>query len=212
MTEDVAYALMERMYNTFGKSVPKQNSGQFQVLFENVQNVPDVCAKYIARKMSDLDSMPQNLSKFFWTCWESWKLDNPDQLTREACPECGGTGGVAYFRCFPKPNGKSKWIECFSPCPQCTWIPQRLKEKVRPFCYTKRELEEKARRDSTYVLLPEEYKGNTALFRLQMQIDPLPPNPYFPSWLEGFRQRFREGKAAMNAKAKPAEYDPEAVQ
>ena len=205
MLTDNAYALFSTIYAVFGKNPPAKNSAVFITLQNNTEDIPDECGQYIYAKAQELDNLPQNLTKFYRFCWDMWRADNPNRMLRDSFQECGGSNGTYYFRCFPRPDGTKTWIQCFAPCPLCTWIPPRLKEIVRPRCYTKRELLEKARTDSTYVLLPDSYKGNVALFRLQMKIDVAPPNPYFPSWLEGFRQRYREGRAASQEKRSEAQ-------
>ena len=85
-----------------------------------------------------------------------------------------------------------------------------MKDHIRPLCYTKRELAEKARMDPSYVLLPDSYRGDVARFRLEMKIDNVPPNPYFPQMLEGFRQRYREGKAAIEKERREEAMNTEA--
>ena len=197
MQIDNAYGLYASIHAVFGRTAPAKSSLVFGTLQDNTADIPDECRDYIYSKAQELDNLPQNLTKFFRTCWDMWRNDNPGRVFRENWPECGGTGGQVFFRRFTKKDG-IKWVPCFAPCPLCTWIPDRNKATVRPLCYTKKELQEKAFTDPTYVLLPDSYKGDVCKFRLDMDMDPLPPNPYFPSWLEGFRQRFREGKAAMD--------------
>ena len=198
MNTDRAYTLFTMIHAIFGRTAPQKGSLVFDTLQDNTQDIPDECGQYIYSKAQDLDSLPQNLTKFFRKCWDMWRIDNPNRIARESFPECGGSNGTYFFRCLKKENGKREWIQCFAPCPVCTWIPPRMKDRIRPFCYTKRELAEKARLDASYVLIPDSYKGDVARFRLEMKIDNLPPNPYFPKMLEGFRQRYREGKAALD--------------
>lgn len=194
MQEHTVYGLVERIYDTFGRPVPKRESGQVQVLMENVQDIPDVCATYIARRISDMDDLPRNLSKFFWVCWEIWKAENPQSVAKETCPECGGSGGTYFFRMVER-AGKEEWHNCFSPCPYCTWIPPEMRDRIKPLCRTKQQLHALETRDATILVLPDNYKGNVAKFRLDMQWDAAQKNPRWDGWLEGFRQRFRQGRA-----------------
>lgn len=196
MLTDRTYELITLIYATFGKSAPSRSSMVFSALQDNTSEIPDECFDWIYSKAQELDSLPSNLTKFFRSCWDMWKTDNPGRLYREACPECGGEGGTYFFKLNDMPDGSRKWQQCFSPCPVCTWIPPRLKDIIRPRCFTKRQLEERARREPNITLMPDSYKGNVARWRLEMHVDAAPENQDFNPWLEGFRQRFREGRAA----------------
>ena len=166
MTEQTAYWIVDRIYNTFGRPVPRQTSGQFQTLYDNINQLPDVCAKFIARKATELDNLPSNLSKFFLSCWEEWKTENPDSVYRIACQTCGGAGGWTFFR---QDVDTGSWHEFYSPCPACTYLPSRYRDRLRSACKTPRELQAEG-----CLVMPNGYKGGILRFRLDKGIDKYP--------------------------------------
>ena len=117
---EIASALwiIEHIYATFGKQPPKQSSPQFQLLYDNIRELPNECARYIVRKAAELDDMPRNLSKFCVGAWRDWQFENGSSF-ENSCQTCNGAGGWTYFK---KVNGTDgpEWHEFFSPCPACT--------------------------------------------------------------------------------------------
>ena len=158
MREDRLLWLVDRIYNTFGKQPPKQNSPQFQVLRDNLADVPDNCIKYISSKAADLDDMPRNLTKFCISCWREWQSENGEGGYVK-CETCGGTGGWTFFKQVKGDEGM-EWHEYFSPCPACTYIIPRLREKVRPSCKLPWQLEREG-----CIVMPHDYPGGVIHFR-----------------------------------------------
>lgn len=158
MREDRLLWLVERIYNTFGKQPPKQNSGQFITLRDNLADLPDNCIKYITQKATDLDDMPKNLTKFCFACWREWQAENGESGFIK-CETCGGTGGWTFFKREKTLEGKMEWHEYFSPCPACTYIIPRLREKVRPCCKKPWELEREG-----CIIMPHDYPGGVLQF------------------------------------------------
>lgn len=159
MTTGIAYQLFANIFHTFGRQAPAHNSPFFSTLLDNVSDLPDECAGYIFQRVKDLDSLPQNLSKFFYSCWEQWKAENPNAIYREACQTCGGTGGWYYLKRIQEIGGETRMHDFFSPCPSCTWIPPRLREKIRPSCKTPRDLKAEG-----CIVMPHGYEGGVAKF------------------------------------------------
>jgi len=157
MREDKLLWLVERIYFTFNKQPPKQSSGQFTVLRDALEDVPDNCIRHIARRVQDLDDMPRNLIKFCFACWREWQAENGEGGYVK-CETCGGSGGWTYFKHVQGDDGM-EWHEFFSPCPACTYIIPRLREKVRPCCKKPWELEREGA-----VIMPHDYPGGSLQF------------------------------------------------
>lgn len=166
MREDRILWLVDRIYNTFGRTVPKQGSGQMQVLCDNLSELPDECARYIARKATDLDDMPRNLTKFCFACWREWQTENPGNGYRDVCGTCNGDGGWTYFRQVEGNNGQ-EWHEFFSPCPVCTYLAPRHREKIKPLCKYPWDLEKEG-----CIVMPAGYKGGVLQFKSDKGIGP----------------------------------------
>lgn len=204
MYSDTAYNLFCSIYALFGKNPPLQTSPVFKILLDNIAEIPDECGKFIYQQAQEQDYLPSNLTKFFRKAHEMWRSNNGgDEGT---CPDCGGTGGTTFLR-----YTEGKWIICFSPCPTCTFIPDRCYKSVRPRCYTRAQLEKMARTDKTIAFIPEEYKGNEARFMFDADMVTLPKKEGHDEWLNGFRERYRQGKALMRERERrEADYDGEA--
>ena len=176
MREDRLLWLVERIYDTFGKKPPTQNSGQFRTLCDNLSEIPDDCIKYIAHKVTDLDDMPRNLTKYCFAAWREWQTENGESGFIK-CSTCGGTGGWTFFRQSENLDGKMEWHEYFSPCPACTYIIPRLREKVRPSCKLPWQLEREG-----CIVMPHDYPGGVIRFRGDNGLGPAVPqtedNPY----------------------------------
>lgn len=194
MCSDKAYNIFGLIYAMFGKNAPLQNSPVFNALLDNIKDIPDECGRYIYEQAQELDYLPANMTKFFRKSFDMLKANNGGD-SGEICQDCGGTGGTTFFR-----FADGKWWECFAPCPTCTFIPDRSYKSVRPKCYTKAQLIQMARTDETISLMPPSYGGNTAKYRLDSGMDDLPRNPEHDNWLNGFRERFRQGRALARAR------------
>lgn len=190
MREDRILWLVDRIYNTFGRPVPKQNSGQMQVLRDNLSEVPDECVKYIARKATDLDDMPRNLTKFCYGCWHEWQAETGEGGEYQ-CGTCDSFGGWTYFRKVEGNDGL-EWHEFFSPCPVCTYIIPRLRKTVKPCCKYPWELE----RDGG-VVMPNHYPGGVLQFKHDKGIDVQTK----PEDVRAFARKWQDVKAKLVQRA-----------
>ena len=194
MNSRTAYNTFDSIYCVFGRQAPREASGQFQTLLTNIAEIPDECASYIYQRATDLDSLPQNLTKFFRTCFEAWKSDNPGKLYRESCQTCGGSGGWTYFRQIED----GSMHEFFSPCPSCTWIPHNLREKVRPACQTPPQLKQRG----CWPVSPS-YKGGLLKYRIDANLDAKPEHIGLPTSGEEAKKAWMNRVHAINQGRSP---------
>ena len=154
MTDAVVYQLAAGICHIFGRPEPPREGGQFAALRGSLERVPDACAGYIYRRARELETMPANLSRFCTLCWEQWKADDPEGAGAP-CATCGGSGGWTFFR-----RAEGAWREFFSPCPECTFLPPRLRARLRNACQTPEQL-----RARGCLVPPADYPGGAAAFR-----------------------------------------------
>lgn len=159
MTSDKAYDLICNVYATFGKSAPSRHAGVVDVITERIAPVPDRVATEILKKLQDLDSMPSNLGKAIMDVWETWKLENPRAMYKEACPMCGGYGG---FEAYERPaDGKIHHFFAF--CPHCA-------QRREGFRY----LTPKQWEALGVLCMPPDYEGGKLQFEYDYELVPKP--------------------------------------
>lgn len=115
MTGEMAFNLICSLYATFGKTAPSRSSGIVTAITERIEKVPDQAAADIRKKLQELDNMPSNLGKAIMGAWETWQMENPRAVYREACPLCDGQGGFDIYKLL---DGKRRHF--FAYCPACS--------------------------------------------------------------------------------------------
>lgn len=148
MTEEKAYQCLVAVYAIFNKTAPGRSSPQVQMLAAKTQDIPDSLDTYIVDKMTERDTMPQNLINAFRGAWATWRRENPNLVARETCPVCHGRGGWTYYKAI-----EGRWRELFSFCPACC-------QRDGHVCKTAAQL-----REEGLLVLPDDYPGGACAFR-----------------------------------------------
>lgn len=117
MTEDVLYSCLQDIFAIFCRREPARHSAIVQVLIndESVKEIPDGVRDYVISRFKQLDTMPANLVKAFRGAWETYQLENPASIYREACQTCSGNGGWEAW----EPDEDGSMHHFFAPCPKC---------------------------------------------------------------------------------------------
>ena len=125
MTEDVLYSCLQDIFAIFGRREPARHSAVVQVLMadESVKEIPDGVRDYVINRFKQLDTMPANLVKAFRGAWETYQLENPASIYREACQTCSGNGGWEAW----EPDEDGGMHHFFAPWRGCLVMPSGYK-------------------------------------------------------------------------------------
>lgn len=153
MTEQKVYECLVAIYAIFSKTAPSRSSPTVKMLAQKVQDIPDSLDEYIVAKMTERDTMPQNLINAFNGAWASWRMENPNLVRRERCPMCQGAGGWTYYK-----ELEGSWRELFSFCPVCS-------KQEGHVCKSPAAL-----REEGLLVVPTDYRGGPCAFRQKHRI------------------------------------------
>lgn len=148
MTEQKVYECLVAIYAIFSKTAPSRSSPTVKMLAQKVQEIPDHLDEYIVDKMTERETMPQNLISAFRGAWATWRMENPNLVTRERCRLCQGQGGWTYYKQLD-----GRWREFFSFCPACS-------PREGHVCKPPAQL-----REEGLLVLPHDYPGGPCAFR-----------------------------------------------
>lgn len=115
MDTNTLYPVLKRIYAAFNRNAPYQASEQFLSILERVnrENIPSVALDDIARKISDYETIPQNIGRAFIKEFREWLSSHPDYMDgkQKGCDECL-PGGLPGFVWAYRKNGGRVVFKC----------------------------------------------------------------------------------------------------
>ena len=177
MTEAKAYELVSAIYALFGRQCPARTSPVVTAITTNTAEIPDTVSGYVYERFKLLDSLPQNMTKAILGAWETWKLENPRAVYREACKQCGGNSGFDCWEKVTDDEGVETLHHFFAFCPACR------KRREGHLYLTPRQWKERG-----VLVMPVGYKGGKLQFEADNGLRTVPEhNPHVLKSLKGLK-------------------------
>ncbi len=143
----------------------------------NTAEIPDTVSGYVYERFKLLDSLPQNMTKAILGAWETWKLENPRAVYREACKQCGGNSGFDCWEKVTDDEGVETLHHFFAFCPACR------KQREGHLYLTPRQWKERG-----VLVMPVGYKGGKLQFEADNGLRTVPEhNPHVLKSLKGLK-------------------------
>lgn len=116
MKKELFTLMLERVYSTFGQSMP--TGGKLTAIWLRAQDIPDEAAPTIANALCDEDRLPGNMGKALYVGWLEWMQRNPAKIIYESgCRNCDAGWLHAWSQGPGWPDGKlMHWV---APCAEC---------------------------------------------------------------------------------------------
>ena len=177
MTEAKAYELVSAIYALFGRQCPARTSPVVTAITTNTAEIPDTVSGYVNERFKLLDSLPQNMTKAILGAWETWKLENPRAVYREACKQCGGNSGFDCWEKVTDDEGVETLHHFFAFCPACR------KQREGHLYLAPRKWKERG-----VLVMPVGYKGGKLQFEADNGLRTVPEhNPHVLKSLKGLK-------------------------
>lgn len=143
MTRDEFEKIVKSLFAYFQKAPPKSKA--VDLWFQRVNSIPDIAAKWIARRIVDNEnSLPYNIAKAFLDGWADYKKAHPhlfiNDFEQTECGDCAGSG-LLFFKAYNEDLGRVE--RCMAKCARCQNWRRHFGSKVRIPTYSLNQLKEK---------------------------------------------------------------------